>query len=321
MSASVLLIALLIDHCLGWPTRLYRRIGHPVTWLGKCIERLDAKLNQQTNTTRFKGRLHGLITLLLIAGASGLLGWIMQRVFESSVWLWWLIAVAAWPLIAMRSMKEHVEAVADPLDVQDLPGARHAVSMIVGRNPDALDEAGVARAALESLAENTSDGVVAPLFWALVFGLPGLFIYKSVNTLDSMIGHHNDRYEHFGWASAKVDDFLNLVPARLTGLLFAMQGLVRQQNLWPILVSVRQEAPLHRSPNAGWPESALAQILGVRLAGPRYYGGDLVEEPYFNPYGQDATAHDLRRGLDCYRRLMYSIVVLLIGVALVQLAL
>ena len=181
MSASVLLIALLIDHCLGWPTRLYRRIGHPVTWLGKCIERLDAKLNQQTNTTRFKGRLHGLITLLLIAGASGLLGWIMQRVFESSVWLWWLIAVAAWPLIAMRSMKEHVEAVADPLDVQDLPGARHAVSMIVGRNPDALDEAGVARAALEVLLKTPRTGWLRHCFGRWCLGYQG-YSYTRVLT-------------------------------------------------------------------------------------------------------------------------------------------
>jgi len=167
--------------------------------------------------------------------------------------------------------------------------------MIVGRNPEKLDETGIASAALESLAENTSDGVVAPLFWAWLFGLPGLFIYKSV---------------------ANVDDLMNLVPARLTGLLFALQGPARQQRLLAVLNSVRAEAPLHRSPNAGWPESALAQILGIRLAGPRHYGENRVDEPCFNPDGRSATAQDLRRGLDCYRWLMYSIIVLLIIIVL-----
>ena len=318
MSAGILLIALLIDHAIGWPERLYSRVGHPVTWLGKLIERLESRLNRWTSATCFNGRLYGLLTLLLIVAISGLPGALLQRAFESHVGLWWCIAVAAWPLLAMRSLREHVEAVANPLLAQDLPGARHAVSMIVGRNPETLDEAGIARAALESLAENTSDGIVAPLFWAWLFGLPGLFIYKSVNTLDSMIGHHSERYEHYGWASANLDDLMNLIPARLTGLLFALQGPLRQQRLLPLLNAIRLEAPQHRSPNAGWPESALAQILGVRLAGPRHYGEDLVEEPYFNPAGRNATAQDLRRGLDCYKRLMYSVIALLIVIALIQ---
>ncbi|MEM7259438.1 MAG: CobD/CbiB family cobalamin biosynthesis protein, partial [Pseudomonadota bacterium] len=191
MSAGILLLALLLDYCIGWPDQLFQRIGHPVTWLGRLINVLEQRFNARSETTRFAGRCFGLLTLFIVALLSGGIGWWLQQFFAESSWFWLIGAVAAWPWIAMRSMKEHVEAVAAPLTHQQLPEARYAVSMIVGRNPDNLDETGVARAALESLAENTSDGVIAPLFWALLCGLPGLFLYKSVNTLDSMIGHRN----------------------------------------------------------------------------------------------------------------------------------
>ncbi len=322
MSAGILLIALFFDACFGWPERLHQRIGHPVTWLGKGIDLLDRELNPprcaERQRERLRGRLRGLLTLLLVAGTSGLLGCLLQMALADSVWLWPLTALFAWPWFAMRSLGEHVEAVAIPLARADLPAARRAVSMIVGRNAETLEEAGVARAALESLAENTSDGVVAPLFWAWLLGLPGLFIYKSVNTLDSMIGHRNERHEHFGWASARFDDLLNLIPARLTGLLFALQGPMRHRKLSTILRAMLREAPQHRSPNAGWPESALARVLGVRLAGPRQYGETRVEAPFLNPEGRDPAAQDLERGLDCYRWLMRSVVVLLMIVALQQ---
>jgi len=321
MSAGILLFALLIDHLIGWPDHLYRRVGHPVTWLGKLIGQLELRLNHWHRATRFQGRLSGVLTLLLVVVISALLGWALQSVFAQNPWLGWFTAVAAWPLLAMRSLKEHVEAVANPLAEHDLPGARLAVSMIVGRNPEKLDERGISSAALESLAENTSDGVIAPLFWALLMGLPGLFIYKGINTLDSMIGHHSDRYEHFGWASANADDLLNLVPARLTGVLFAVQGLTQQPSVLSVFKAMRREAPLHRSPNAGWPESGLAHVLGVRLAGPRYYEQALVEEPYFNANARDTTAQDLHRGLECYRRLMCLVIAVLIVIALLQTAL
>jgi len=293
MSASILLVALLLDHMIGWPDRLYQRLGHPVTWLGKLIEWFERTLNQWSTATRFNGRLMGLITLLLIVTLSAMLGWGLQKALANYGWLVWFIAVAAWPLLAMRSLKEHVEAVAKPLSEQDLPNARLAVSMIVGRNPKNLDESGISRAAIESLAENTSDGVVAPLFWALLLGLPGLFIYKSVNTLDSMIGHHSDRYEHFGWASANADDWLNIVPARLTGLLFAAQSLKSKK-------------------------SVLSILKAVRVAGPRYYEQLKVDEPYFNPAAPDASVQDIYRALTSYRWLMILVVALLLLVALLQ---
>jgi adenosylcobinamide-phosphate synthase len=179
--------------------------------------------------------------------------------------------------------------------------------MIVGRDPAQLDEAGIARAAIESLAENTSDGVVAPLFWGALLGLPGIAGYKAINTLDSMIGHHSERYEAFGWAAARIDDIVNLVPARLTGLLFALTG---PQPRNALLCMIR-DARRHRSPNAGWPEAAMAGALGVRLCGPRSYHGELAEEPWLNDSAHDPVAVDVSRALDAYVRAMLTIAAVL----------
>ncbi len=182
-----------------------------------------------------------------------------------------------------------------PLAAGDIDAARQAVSMIVGRDPARLDEAGIARAAIESLAENTSDGVVAPLFWGALFGLPGIAGYKAINTLDSMIGHRNERHEAFGWAAARIDDVANIIPARLTGLLFALTGPGPRDAL---LCMVR-DARHHRSPNAGWPEAAMAGALGVRLCGPRAYHGELADEPWLNGSARDPAAADISRALEC----------------------
>ncbi len=208
-------------------------------------------------------------------------------------------------------MHEHVEAVAVPLDAGDLPGARRAVSMIVGRDPSQLDGTGVARAALESLAENSSDGIVAPLFWGVLLGLPGIAAYKAINTLDSMIGHRTPRHEAFGWASARTDDWVNLIPARLTGVLFAFaSGRPRRA-----LAVMRRDARAHRSPNAGWPEAAMAGALGVRLSGPRIYGDRVSAEPWLNAGAPDPGPADLRQGLALYRRGMVLLAALFLLVA------
>ncbi|MGL4279994.1 MAG: adenosylcobinamide-phosphate synthase CbiB, partial [Albidovulum sp.] len=218
-----------------------------------------------------------------------------------------ITGILAWPFIAAKSLADHVAAVARPLAAGDLAGARGAVAMIVGRDPEQLDEAGVARAALESLAENASDGVIAPLFWGAIFGLPGIVGYKAVNTLDSMIGHRTSRHEAFGWAAARIDDIANLIPARLTGLLFAAVS----GRFGPALAIMRRDAGQHRSPNAGWPEAAMAAALGIRLSGPRVYHDRVADEPWINAEAPDPGAGTLQQGLTLYRKSLLAVAVLL----------
>ena len=293
--ALSMLIAMAIDAAIGWPDALYRRIGHPVTWIGALITALETRLNQGRGR-----RAKGVVTALVVILATGGLAAVLMALLPTG-WIRAVLAgVLAWPLVAIRSMHQHVAAVAEPLLSGDLARARHAVSMIVGRDPSRLDEAGVARAAVESLAENTSDGIVAPLFWGVVAGLPGIAAYKAINTLDSMIGHRTDRYERFGWASARIDDLVNLVPARLTGLLFALVSAR------PMVASktMLRDAGQHRSPNAGWPEAAMAGALWIRLSGPRVYGDRVALEPWVNGEAPDPLPRDLARGLALYRRAM-----------------
>jgi len=223
-----------------------------------------------------------------------------------------ILGILAWPMVALRSLYDHVAAVAQPLQSGDIDAARLAVAQIVGRDPTTLDEAGIARAAIESLAENASDGIVAPVFWGALFGLPGIFGYKAINTLDSMIGHRSERHLYFGWAAARIDDVANFIPARLTGLLF---GLVSARFPQALSCMVR-DANRHRSINAGWPEAAMAGALGVRLSGPRSYHGSMTEEPWLNERACDPLAADISQGLRLYIRAMA-----LLGASLVALAL
>jgi adenosylcobinamide-phosphate synthase len=212
-----------------------------------------------------------------------------------------VLIAASFP--AQRSLYDHVKAVADALDVGGLSAGRQAVSHIVGRRTSALDEAGVARAAIESLAENFSDGVVAPAFWLAVAGLIGGALYKTINTADSMIGHHTPRFESFGWASARLDDLVNLPASRLAALWIVLAALIG--GVTPgraALQTVRRDAPRHRSPNAGWPEAAMAGALGLKLAGPRVYGEALVDDAFMGDGRRDANVADIRRALQLYRR-------------------
>ncbi|MEZ5750470.1 MAG: adenosylcobinamide-phosphate synthase CbiB [Paracoccaceae bacterium] len=288
--AGAMVLAMLIDRAIGWPDALFFRIGHPVTWLGRLINALDRRLNKRQ---RWQGVLALGIVLVVVLGLSLLVQSLLPDTWVGTL----ALAVLAWPLVAIKSMQDHVLAVIRPLAAGDLPGARFAVSMIVGRNPDTLDEAGIARAATESLAENTSDGIVAPLFWGVVAGLPGIAGYKAINTLDSMVGHKNDRFLQFGWASARLDDWVNLIPARLTGVLFALaSGHPRRA-----FACMQRDARKHRSPNAGWPEAAMAGALGARLSGPRVYDGKPSAEPWVNEGAPDPTPGDMLRGLRIYR--------------------
>jgi adenosylcobinamide-phosphate synthase len=297
--ASIMLLALAIDAVVGWPSAIHARIGHPVTWIGALIAALDQSFNREGSSQTVR-RTAGLCVALAVIVLSAGVGWICASMPPGG-WPGLIIAaILAWPLVAARSMYDHVDAVARPLLSGDLPAARQAVSMIVGRDPSQLDAAGIARAATESLAENTSDGIVAPLFWGAIFGLPGIAAYKAINTLDSMIGHRTPRHEAFGWAAARIDDAANLIPARLTGLLFAVVSV----QLRVALAAMWRDAGRHRSPNAGWPEAAMAGALGVRLSGPRIYEGQLSQEPWLNGEASDPTAADLNRALALYRRAM-----------------
>ncbi|MCT4607776.1 MAG: adenosylcobinamide-phosphate synthase CbiB [Pelagimonas sp.] len=308
--AAMMLVGLVIDALIGWPDALFRKIGHPVTWMGALITWCEQRLNLGGRLPRLLG---GAVTVGVVCTATAIiataLAWALPGGFLGVV----IGGVLAWPFIAVRSMHDHVEAVAKPLVAGDLPGARFAVSMIVGRDPAQLDSAGIARAANESLAENTSDGIVAPLFWGVVVGLPGIAVYKAINTMDSMIGHRNERFEAFGKIAARLDDLVNLIPARLTGALFA---LASGRNCPRAFAVMRRDAKSHRSPNAGWPEGALAGALGIRLSGPRAYGDHTVNEPWVNGSCPDPKPVDLMRGLSLYRRAMA-----LMGLALLVLAL
>ena len=304
-TAAILLLALGLDALIGWPNGLYNRIGHPVTWIGALISRLEKTLNRpewHKSTRRLMGILTALFTILL----SFLLGRLIENAIGQGVVGFVLSVLIAWPLLAARSLYTHVRNVAVPLEAQDLPQARIAVAMIVGRNPEQLDGAGVGRAAIESLAENASDGVVAPVFWGLLFGLPGLMAYKTINTLDSMIGYKNMRFSDFGWAAARIDDLANWAPARITGGLIALMSGQRKA-----LVSMREDAGKHRSPNAGWPESAMAGALDVRLSGPRVYDGVATQDPWLNTSGRDVTGADVGKALVVFRRSMFGLAALL----------
>ncbi|SFR18111.1 adenosylcobinamide-phosphate synthase CbiB [Poseidonocella sedimentorum] len=306
--AAAMLLALAIELAIGWPDALYRRIGHPVTWIGALISALEGRLNRGAPSVR---NARGILALVVVVLATGLPALVIGLALPSGPLGVVLTGLLAWPFLALRSLHSHLRAVDRPLSRGDIPGARQAVSMIVGRETAALGEEGIARAALESLAENTSDGIVAPLFWGALLGLPGIALYKAINTADSMIGHRSARYAQFGRAAARLDDLVNLLPARLSGIAFA---LVSARPLGA-LRTMRRDAPQHRSPNAGWPEAAMAAGLGVRLSGPREYGGQRSDEPWLNPGAPDPLAPDLARGLALYRRAMVLVALGLLGLA------
>jgi adenosylcobinamide-phosphate synthase len=299
----LLALALLLEAAFGYPQGLYARIGHPVTWLGALIAWLDRSLNRESASfgTRKLAGLAALAALLAITLAAAL---VLTRLCG---WLGPLgllpLALLASTLLAQRSLHEHVARVADGLECDGLAGGRKAVAMIVGRNPNTLDEAGVARAAIESLSENFSDGIVAPAFWLGAGGLPGIALYKAINTADSMIGHKTPRHLAFGWASARLDDLVNLPASRLTALLLitaaACDGQASASGAWR---AVGRDARRHRSPNAGWPEAAMAGALGLRLAGPRTYGTVTIEDGWMGDGRVEADAADIRRALRLYRK-------------------
>lgn len=306
----LLLTALLIELVVGWPQWLYARIKHPVVWIGSLITLMERHLNKSYKSDCYR-RLAGAMTTLCVVTICTGIGWAISNVLPHSTIGFIVEATLASSLLASRSLYEHVRAVAYPLSEGNLAAARKALSHIVGRDTSQLEESGIAAAAIESLAENASDGVFAPLCWGLVFGLPGITAYKAINTLDSMVGHRSDRYAAFGFFSAKLDDIANLLPARLSALLIAFAGgsLMR-------LGSIAQDATKHRSPNAGWPEGAMAYALKIKLSGPRSYNGRLTHEPWINEGAPTPSAITLSNSLRIYQRTLLYTLLLLIGFSL-----
>ena len=283
MNAATIAIAMILDAALGEPGWLFSRVAHPTVVFGRAIGWLDSRLNGGESR-----KLRGILTIVILIAACLIVAQLIAALPGSKFFETLLAAM----LLAQRSLVSHVAEVADTLR-RSLAEGRAAVAHIVSRDTRALDETGVARAAIESAAENLSDGVVAPVFWLLIAGLPGLLIYKAINTADSMIGYENQRYAEFGWAAARLDDALNWVPARLTAGLIALAHL-----RFDIAGVVRRDAPLHRSPNAGWPETAMAVCLNVSLAGPRSYDGKIRDFPLVFAEGAPVLgATDIKRAV------------------------
>ena len=301
-------LALGLEAALGYPAALNRLVGHPVAWPAALIETLERRWNRPTATDLAR-RLRGVVLVALLILPSILLGAAIQGLLGPGLPGLTLTALIATVGLAQRSLHQHVAAVLAPLRDGDLPAARAAVAMIVGRDTQGLDAEGIAAAALESLAESFNDGVVAPAFWLLVGGLPGLLAYKSVNTADSLVGHIEPRWRMFGWAAARTDDLMNLAPARLAGALIALAG----GRGWR---TMRRDARKHASPNAGWPEAAMAGALGVRLGGAATYDGVLAERPTFGD-GPAPTVDHLERGLRLYRRACLVLWLIPLGIGLI----
>jgi adenosylcobinamide-phosphate synthase len=292
---------MMIELCAGYPQALWRAIGHPVTWIGRLIAALDRLLNRDTADAH-RRRYAGILAILLLLAIVGSITFVVERELLRLPFGLIAVAVIASTLIAQRSLHQHVADVATALEQGGVIAGRTAVAKIVGRDPQTLDAAGVARAAIESLAENFADGVVAPVFWMAIAGLPGAALYKAINTADSMIGHRTPRYEAFGWAAARLDDLVNLPASRLSALfLVAAATLSKNASAAAAWRAVVRDASRHRSPNAGYPEAAMAGALGLSLAGPRVYGGVTIDDTTMGDGRRDATAADIRQALTLYQ--------------------
>ncbi|WP_158809263.1 adenosylcobinamide-phosphate synthase CbiB [Beijerinckia sp. L45] len=302
MNPAIAFVSLVLEAVVGYPPALFRGIGHPVTWLGALLHGLDRRLNRDAESfaQRRRAGFLALVILLLVAGA-GAVGLAAAASLLPRFAAILLLGLLASPCMAQRSLDNHVRAVGDALRDAGLPAGRAAVAMIVGRDTQTLDEAGVARAAIESLAENFSDGIVAPALYLAIGGLPGGVLYKAVNTADSMIGHRTSRFEAFGFAAAKLDDVVNWPAARLAGLWIVFAAALTPDasglDAWRIM---RRDARGHPSPNAGWPEAAMAGALGIRLGGPRAYGGLIIEDAAMGD-GISADLSAISRALSLYR--------------------
>lgn len=296
----ILILAIGLDAVLGEMNALFRHLPHPVVIIGRAIAWADQRLNRPERGEGAR-KARGVLLVVAIIGAAALAGGVITFVARVLPHAWIIEVFVAATLIAQRGLFEHVNDVARALEHDGLEAGRDAVSRIVGRDPQALDEYGIARAGIESLAENFSDAVVAPVFWFVIAGLPGLMIYKAVNTLDSMVGYRNDKYRAFGWASARLDDVLNLIPARLAALILSAAAIFSAGGK-PLaaLMTVATDSRHHRSPNSGWPEAAMAGALGLALGGPRKYPGLVVDQKWIGAGRARVTIADMDRALSLF---------------------
>jgi adenosylcobinamide-phosphate synthase len=312
---------MMIELCAGYPQALWRAIDHPVAWIGHLIAALDRLLNRDTADRHWRLGA-GVVAILLLLAIVGAIAFVVERELLRLSFGLVAVAVIASTLIAQRSLHRHVADVATALERDGIAAGRTAVAKIVGRDTDTLDAAGVSRAAIESLAENFSDGVVAPVFWMAIAGLPGAALYKAINTADSMIGHRTPRHEAFGWAAAKLDDLVNLPASRLSALLLvAAATLSKNGSAAAAWRAVVRDAARHRSPNAGYPEAAMAGALGLSLAGPRVYGGVTIDDATMGDGRRDATAADIRQALRLYRYADAILIALVAAIAGILIAL
>ena len=295
MHAFLPALALLLERFVGYPRSLYGVIKHPVVWMGALISALDKALNKGSQR-----RLKGVLALVILLVVTAVITVAIRYGLGFIPFGWVIEAILATSLLAQKELGRAVRAVADALD-HSLEAGRKQVAQIVGRDPETLDQAGVSRAAIESLAESTCDGIIAPLFWLIIGGLPGIALYKAVNTADSMIGHKTERHLEFGWAAARFDDLVNWLPARLSALLVAGAAFwikgAEAEKAWTTALS---DAKKHDSPNAGWPEAAFAGALGFALGGPRSYDGKTHPLPTLGSGRTDLGPADIRKSLDLY---------------------
>jgi len=303
MFLGLAFVAGVVEASVGYPDIVYRAIGHPVTWMGRLIAWVDQRWNSEQDSP-VQQRSQGIALVVALLAISLLAGLLILQFFDSFLPSFIAVvpvAILASSLLAQRSLYDHVDAVAAALD-QSLDRGRRAVSMIVGRDTTDLNESGVCRAAVESLAESFSDGIVAPMFWLAIAGLPGGIAYKAINTADSMIGHKTERYIDFGWAAARADDVLNWLPARLSVVWLVLAAVVVPgTSPWRAWSVAQRHARRHESPNAGWPEAAMAGALGVRLMGPRTYDGVLVDNEWMGEGRVFLRIADIRTALRLYR--------------------
>jgi len=295
----ILLLALVLDALIGDPDWLWRRLPHPIVIFGWLIDRCE-KIGNRLDCSPAVRRVNGFVSIFLLLALAIFIGLMIAQLchFLGEIGIV-LEAALASLFLAQKSLNLHVRSVYLALKNEGIDQARKEVAKIVGRDPLKLDEVGICRAAIESLSENSSDGVIAPAFWFLIMGLPGLLAYKMLNTADSMIGHKNNRYAAFGFAAARLDDLANLIPARLTSLLVIIAALIKfgSTSAKTALLITLKDAKKHRSPNAGWPESAYAGAIGISLAGPRFYGDRHIDADFQNENARPPRAADIARAL------------------------
>lgn len=316
ISAVLAFAATLLERFIGYPRPVLNAVGHPVMWMGKFIEILEQNANNPAISAA-RRRRNGFVMLAILLATTAFISLLIVWTLRDIPFGWAVEIFLASTLIAQKELGMAVKSVADGLR-ESLTQGRHAVSHIVGRDPEQLDEDGVARAAVESLAENTSDGIIAPIFYLLLFGLPGVALYKAINTADSMVGHKNERFADFGFASAKLDDLANFIPARLSALIFTLTArLTSGMDHKAAWRSAKRDASQHRSPNAGWPEAAMAGAIGVKLGGARDYDGETVELATMGEGKDIIEPEDIDRALRLYSNSLWATLAVLFVLALI----